>query len=414
MTASTRNSKFGLILAVFLIASCLAAKPSPAAAAYSTQTTQAELIVVPEMQTPIQVEGRIVPANYVQLSPLISGHVTDLQVQEGDLVQAGTLLMVVGDRQQLLADIQTAKYELLEAQQELDDQYMTPQVKLAEAEQKLAVAEKAEVFAADKVRSTAALTPEWRIEQARVNLQLAENALQRTEDDLQKVEKRKKNKEGIWYWFLDDKDFRNILRGLERVKTNAERRVIDAKEKYEDLQKPVDQIDLALAQSDWETAQANVAEAAREVAKYQSGPDLDVVALLESRIRAAEIRLIAAEAALSDHEVIAPISGKIVDLKPKAGEWVNTGEPVVVIADDAEWVVETEDLTEIEVINIHVGQAATIELDALPGVTLAGEVDSIKDLAEEKRGDVTYTVVLNLLETDPRLRWGMTTLVIFE
>ena len=414
MTASTRNSKFGLILAVFLIASCLAAKPSPAAAAYSTQTTQAELIVVPEMQTPIQVEGRIVPANYVQLSPLISGHVTDLQVQEGDLVQAGTLLMVVGDRQQLLADIQTAKYELLEAQQELDDQYMTPQVKLAEAEQKLAVAEKAEVFTADKVRSTAALTPEWRIEQARVNLQLAENALQRTEDDLQKVEKRKKNKEGIWYWFLDDKDFRNILRGLERVKTNAERRVIDAKEKYEDLQKPVDQIDLALAQSDWETAQANVAEAAREVAKYQSGPDLDVVALLESRIRAAEIRLIAAEAALSDHEVIAPISGKIVDLKPKAGEWVNTGEPVVVIADDAEWVVETEDLTEIEVINIHVGQAATIELDALPGVTLAGEVDSIKDLAEEKRGDVTYTVVLNLLETDPRLRWGMTTLVIFE
>ena len=414
MTASTRNSKFGLILAVFLIASCLAAKPSPAAAAHSSQTTQTELIVVPEMQTPIQVEGRIVPANYVQLSPLISGHVTDLQVQEGDLVQAGTLLMVVGDRQQLLADIQTAKYELLEAQQELDDQYMTPQVKLAEAEQKLAVAEKAEVFTADKVRSTAALTPEWRIEQARVNLQLAENALQRTEDDLQKVEKRKKNKEGIWYWFLDDKDFRNILRGLERVKTNAERRVIDAKEKYEDLQKPVDQIDLALAQSDWETAQANVAEAAREVAKYQSGPDLDVVALLESRIRAAEIRLIAAEAALSDHEVIAPISGKIVDLKPKAGEWVNTGEPVVVIADDAEWVVETEDLTEIEVINIHVGQAATIELDALPGVTLAGEVDSIKDLAEEKRGDVTYTVVLNLLETDPRLRWGMTTLVIFE
>jgi multidrug resistance efflux pump len=287
-------------------------------------------------------------------------------------------------------------------------------VKLAEAEQKLAVAEKVEVFAADKVRSTAALTPEWRIEQARVNLQLAENALQRTEDDLQKVEKRKKNKEGIWYWFLDDKDFRNILRGLERVKTNAERRVIDAKEKYEDLQKPVDQIDLALAQSDWETAQAIVAEAAREVAKYQNGPDLDVVALLESRIRAAEIRLIAAEAALSDHEVIAPISGKIVDLKPKAGEWVRTGEPVVVIADDTDWVVETEDLTEIDVINIHVGQAAIIELDALPGVTLTGEVDSIKDLAEEKRGDVTYTVVLNLLETDPRLRWGMTTLVIFE
>ena len=414
MVGSTRNSKFGLIFAVLLIASCLAAKPSPAAAAYPPQTEQPEPIGIPEIQTPIQVEGRIVPANYVQLSPLISGHVTDLRVQEGDQVEAGTLLMVVGDRQQLLADIQTAKYALLEAQQELDDLYLTPELKLAEAQHKLAVAEKAEVFAADKVRSTAALTPEWRIEQARVNLQLAENALERAEDDLQKVEKRKKNKEGIWYWFLDDKDFRNILRGLERVKTNAERRVIDAQEKYEDLQKPVDQIDLALAQSDWETAQANVAEAVREVAKYQNGPDLNVVALLESRIRAAEVRLVAAEAALSDHEVIAPISGKIVELKPKAGEWVNTGEHVVVIADDAAWVVETEDLTEIDVINIHEGQAATVELDALPDVMLPGEVVSIKDLAEEKRGDVTYTVVVNLLETDPRLRWGMTTLVTFE
>jgi len=414
MVGSTRYSKGGLTVAMFLIALCLIAKPNPAAAAYSPRTAQPKPIGIPEIQSPIQVEGRIVPANYVQLSPRISGHVTDLLVQEGDLVQAGTTLMVVGDRQQLLADILTAKYELIEAQQELDDQYKTAELRLAEAKQKLAVAEKAEVFAADKVRSTAAQPPEWHIEQARINLQLAENALERAEDDIQIVEKRKKNKEGIWYWFLDDKDFRNILRGLERVKTNAERRVIDAREKYEDLLKPVDSVDLALAQSDWETAQANVAEAAREVAKYQNGPDPEAVALLESHIWAAEARLIAAEARLSDHEVVAPLSGKIIDLKPKAGEWVNTGEPVVVIADDTEWVVETEDLTEIDVINIQERQAATVELDAFPDVTLLGEVDSIRDLSEEKRGDVTYTVVLNLLETDPRLRWGMTTLVTFE
>ncbi len=414
MAARTRSPKFSLLFAVLLIASCLAAKPSLAAAAYSPGSTQPEPILVPELQTSIEVEGRIVPAKYVQLSPLISGQVTDLLVQEGDQVQAGTLLMVVGDRQQLLADIQTAKYELLAAQQELDNLYEVAALQLAEAEQKLAVAEKAEVFAGDKVRSTAAPTPEWRTEQARVNLQLAENALERAEKNLQKVEKRRKNKDGIWYWFLDDKDFRNMLRGLERLKTNAERRVIDAQEKYADLQKPVDQIDLAIAQSDWETAQANVAEAAREVAKYQSGPDPEVVVLLESRIHSAEARLVAAEAALSDHELVAPIAGKIVELKPKAGEWVNPGEPVVVIADDADWVVETEDLTEIEVIDIQVGQAATVELDALPDVLLSGEVESIKDLAEEKRGDVTYTVVLKLLETDPRLRWGMTTLVMFE
>ena len=34
-----------------------------------------------------------------------------------------------------------------------------------------------------------------------------------------------------------------------------------------------------------------------------------------------------------------------------------------------------------------------------------------KELSEEKRGDVTYTVTIQLNQVDPRLRWGMTALV---
>jgi hypothetical protein len=52
--------------------------------------------------------------------------------------------------------------------------------------------------------------------------------------------------------------------------------------------------------------------------------------------------------------------------------------------------------------------------DALPDVALAGGVEAIKDLSEEKRGDVTYTVTIRLQESDPRLRWGMSVTVDFE
>jgi hypothetical protein len=45
---------------------------------------------------------------------------------------------------------------------------------------------------------------------------------------------------------------------------------------------------------------------------------------------------------------------------------------------------------------------------------LAGVVETIKDLSEEKRGDVTYTVTIRLDKSDPRLRWGMTVAVAFE
>jgi hypothetical protein len=44
---------------------------------------------------------------------------------------------------------------------------------------------------------------------------------------------------------------------------------------------------------------------------------------------------------------------------------------------------------------------------------LKGVVDAIKDLSEEKRGDVTYTTTILLDQADPRLRWGMTVSVDF-
>ena len=51
--------------------------------------------------------------------------------------------------------------------------------------------------------------------------------------------------------------------------------------------------------------------------------------------------------------------------------------------------------------------------DALPELEVAGYVESISDLYEEKFGDVTYTTKITLTEDDPRLRWGMTVVVRF-
>jgi multidrug resistance efflux pump len=84
------------------------------------------------------------------------------------------------------------------------------------------------------------------------------------------------------------------------------------------------------------------------------------------------------------------------------------------IADLSRLYVETDDLTEIEVVDIKVGQKVTVVADALPGVEMTGTVESISQVYEEKRGDVTYTVRILLDNPDPRLRWGMTVVVTFE
>ncbi len=78
------------------------------------------------------------------------------------------------------------------------------------------------------------------------------------------------------------------------------------------------------------------------------------------------------------------------------------------LADQSSWVVDTDDLSEVDVVNVKIDQPATITLDALPGVTLHGTVTAITPKAETKRGDVTYTVKVALTDADPRVRWGMT------
>jgi multidrug resistance efflux pump len=137
------------------------------------------------------------------------------------------------------------------------------------------------------------------------------------------------------------------------------------------------------------------------------------VAAAEARITAAEANLKAARVALENIELLAPFAGEVVDLGVKAGELVNPGQAVVVLADFSQWVVETDDLTEIEVPDISVGQLVTVTPDALPDLELSGTVDSISDLSEEKRGDVTYTARILLDEADEQLRWGMTVVVTF-
>jgi multidrug resistance efflux pump len=96
------------------------------------------------------------------------------------------------------------------------------------------------------------------------------------------------------------------------------------------------------------------------------------------------------------------------------GEQVTAGQPVLTLADFSTWVVETDNLTEIDVVKIAPGQGASIVLDALPDKTLRGEVSEIGTVFEEKRGDITYTVDVTLLDGDPLARWGMTAEVTFD
>jgi multidrug resistance efflux pump len=171
--------------------------------------------------------------------------------------------------------------------------------------------------------------------------------------------------------------------------------------------------DVALAQADVDLAQAQLSDAQTRMAKLRVGPDPDLLAAAQARLATAQAALAAAQAALANTELRAPIAGAVADVTLKAGEQIGPGQGMVTLASLDQWVVKTDNLTEMEVVQVKQGRPAAVAFDALPGAVLSGTVTSIAQVYQESRGDIIYAVTLKLGPGDARMRWGMTAKVTF-
>jgi multidrug resistance efflux pump len=147
--------------------------------------------------------------------------------------------------------------------------------------------------------------------------------------------------------------------------------------------------------------------------KVKDGTNIDKLAVAEKALQAAQFNLHAAQNAIHDLDLRSPIDGTVANVNVKLGEHVSAGKPVVQVGDLSHWIVQTSNLTEIQVVKIDVGQPASVVADALPGVELQGVVESISNYYAELNNDIIYTVKVALTKPDPRLRWGMTVVATF-
>ena len=178
------------------------------------------------------------------------------------------------------------------------------------------------------------------------------------------------------------------------------------------LDKP-NTLDVNEANANLSVAQANVNEAVRRLNLLKDGPDANQVKLAEARLKNALLSKDAAAASLNDLELRSPFAGTVTSIDVNAGEFSAPGVAVVQMADISKWMVETTDLTELNVARVRMGQPAMVRFDALNGVDVIGRVTKIKALGENRQGDIVYTVTLELDPTDAQLHWNMTTSVTF-
>jgi len=405
--------KVKLILFILLVGSSLVA----ACSALPTPQAEPEETDLPVViaDTRVVADGMLVPEDFVDLAFVGGGEVAEVLVEEGDQVSSGDVLARLSGRERLESAVATARLELQAAQSELlsaqiDRRSLDDDLSIAQTQALDAVTQaKSAVRTAERrVRSWSNPADQADIDEAKASVILAEDALEKAQDA---------------YDPYADKAETNLIRAnLLGKLAVAQQRYDDAVRRLNNLQGITgDDFDLNQSEAELQIAQSRLERAEADLAMYQEGPDPDMVALAESRITTSESRittaesaLLAAESALTDLDLVATMDGIVVDLNLNPGEQVSPGKPVITLADFSQWYVETDNLTEIEVVDINLDQPVEIIPDALPEITLTGKVESISDTFEEKRGDITYTTRILVDEIDPRLRWGMTVVVSFE
>ena len=433
---------FSILFILFLLL------PACSGAAQTTATPEPEIFT--DFSPVISATGKVVPEQHATLSVQTPGLVAALLVQEGDLVQVDAVILRLKGQataqaalasaqleltaaQIALQDIYDADYTLLAAQAraEMDtaqkalDDLQNPELQQALAEQAITEAEKAIDDAERALARSQSTASQADIDAAKAAVILAEDALDKAEDDFAPYANKPED---------------NLIRATLQAKRSAAQGAYDAAVRHlNGLQSTGDPLEIALAEARLATAQAQLIQAQRdwdevkagpdpddvalleaqiahaedEFARLSDGPDPDDISLAEARVANAEAQLAAAQAALDNLELRAPFEGVVGEMYIYAGEWIAPGQPALILADVQHLIVETTDLSEIDVAQIEVGDTASLTFDALPDVVVTATVSRIAPKAAEGAG-VNYTLTLELAEIPAGLRWGMTAFVDIE
>jgi len=156
-------------------------------------------------------------------------------------------------------------------------------------------------------------------------------------------------------------------------------------------------------------AQRNVAQA--QLALLEAGPRAEEVAVAEAAVEQALVTRDSTQVALDRCQIHAPFDGTIGAVNVRLGEFASVGQALVTLGDLNTLRIETTDLDEIDVAQVAQGQEVAVTLDALPDRTFVGHVVRISPMSEPGAGGVNYTTYVELSETVPEMRWGMTAFV---
>jgi len=299
-----------------------------------------------------------IEARNVSVAPEIGGRVTFIGADEGDRVQAGTVLVKV------------------------DDSSLQAQLKQAEAAVAVAQASLQQATVArDGARRVLdnALDIQKNPQELEAKIIAAQGELEIAENNLRFYDLRQ------WSW---DRRLAEIRRDV--AKKNLDN-LLEIKNNPQQINAEVNQARTAL-----DTAEAGLAVAKAQIDQAQTAVDMVKVQLAKTITSA-------------------PISGIIVSRNIEVGEVAPAGAPVLVISQLDE-VTLTVYVPELQLGMVKLGQTASVSVDSYPNQTFSGKVIYISPQAQftpkniqikEERTKTVYAVKIKLANPDQKLKAGM-------
>lgn len=304
--------------------------------------------------------------------------VTQVKVVMGQAVKQG----------EVLAQLDTADLELavLQAEQALTAAQLNLEALQAPPRPEDVAVAKANVrVASNQVYAASLGSSNEAIEAARLQLVLAQTALDQTHRTMNYLMEQNKWNEKV---ALESQEKQQI----ENARIAALR--------YDQAQDLPGYGKAAAALAAMEQAQAHLD-------KLLSGPSAEDVEIAKHQISQAEAALEIAQENLANAQIVAPFAGVVAAVNARVGELASAALPAIRLVDASHFYLEVL-VDEVDVARLAPGQLVTITLDALPNVIVAGRVEKIAPTSTLNAGVVSYGVRLKLNETDAPLRGGMT------
>ena len=396
----------------------------------------------------VRTNGTLRAYQSIKLYWKTTGTVDDILVTTGDSVKKGELLAKL-DQTSLPSFVILAQADLINAQRTLDnlEHSLSPEAQAYKAvedarqaledaqftEDEIALAQ-ANVAQAMKdvedaqmrleiLRST---PPQSAIEQAYANMLLAEKKLNDTLADIEHYQ-NKLNRNPKSYMPWESKTmYKKILDGLTILLPQVQLSYNKAKYHYEELQKPPDVIDIAVAEAEVKTAKARLEDAQREYERVKNSPDPADIAILEAKlsdaqreyervkngesqddVAATKARISAAKATLDQAKIFSPISGIITEIYNQPRDKVEPGTPALRIDDLSHLLVDIQ-VSEVDINKIHVGQDAVLTFDAILAKEYHGVVTEIAMVGTQGMGTTNFKITIEITDPDSDLKPGMT------